>query len=230
MDRFVLYLDMEHPRALLSRAKRARHLRSVRRDCRKFRELSGAACLCQSFIWFDSHIEDLPLLAMIISGNRTDWSCYASSQLEEPLRAIRACRIPILGICGGLQLICKAFGGAVGPIRKLGEGETDPHPSYMPGYYKERGYTRVRILRKSPLFLAMRGEITVHESHYCEVKRLPRALNLLASSENCRVQAVGHREKALYGVQFHPECFDDGHPDGRTILQNFFNMASSRSG
>jgi hypothetical protein len=29
----------------------------------------------------------------------------------------------------------------------------------------------------------------------------------------------------FYGVQFHPERYSSGHPDGRTIVANFFRLA-----
>ncbi|MCX8182985.1 MAG: hypothetical protein N3F08_00990 [Crenarchaeota archaeon] len=47
----------------------------------------------------------------------------------------------------------------------------------------------------------------------------------MASTEECRIQVMKHRERPLYGVQFHPQIFDEEHPDGRKILENFFKIA-----
>ncbi len=228
MKRFVLYLDIEHPLSLLKHKERIEHLKRIRRNSQLFRDISGAGCMEQSFIWLDgSHLDELPLLAMIISGNRTDWENYRPSQLRESYRAIRESHIPILGICGGHQLICRALGGRVAPMRKLRDGEPDAHPDYKPGYFKERGFTDVDIRSEHGLFRGLGSRIKVHESHYCEVKKVPRGLDVLASSKFCRVQAVTHRGRSLYGVQFHPESFDDEHPDGRIVLENFFRLARS---
>ncbi len=184
--------------------------------------------MSQSFIWLDgSHLDELPLLAMVISGNRTDWEKYTPSQLQQPYEAVRSSNVPILGICGGHQLVCKALGGSVGPMRRLSEGEPDPYPRYMPGYFKERGYSAVRIRREHELFAGLGRKIVVHQSHYCEVKEVPDALEVLADSPSCKIQAVAHRTRPIFGVQFHPETFDQAHPDGRTVLENFFKIARS---
>jgi GMP synthase (glutamine-hydrolysing) len=45
-----------------------------------------------------------------------------------------------------------------------------------------------------------------------------------ASNETCPIQAMQHEEKPLFGVQFHPELFDQEHPDGRQVLENFLNL------
>ena len=47
----------------------------------------------------------------------------------------------------------------------------------------------------------------------------------LADSEACPIQAMRHVRRPLYGFQFHPERYTEAHPDGRTILANFFRLA-----
>jgi anthranilate/para-aminobenzoate synthase component II len=39
------------------------------------------------------------------------------------------------------------------------------------------------------------------------------------------VQAVKHKTRPVYGTQFHPEIWDDAHPDGKRLLQDFFRIA-----
>jgi len=226
MDRFVLYLDIEHPLALLDRYKRSRHLRGMHRKSQIFRDLSGCGCLVQSFIWLDgSGLDDLPLLAIVISGNTTDWDRYSQAQLRQPYEAIKNPPVPVLGLCGGHQLVGKAFGGRVAPMRRLEPGEVDPYPKYRPGFFKEKAFTEVSVDVENPLFQGLGGSITVSESHYCEIKRVPSCMDVIASSRDCRVQAVAHREKPVFGVQFHPESYDADHTDGRRVLENFFQIA-----
>lgn len=228
MGKFVLYLDMEHPLYLGRRRNRDEHFKKIRRNSSLFRQFSAAACLTQSFLTFESRVlEEVPLLALIIGGNRTDWENYSPEDLREPMEAVRSSNLPLLGICGGHQLVCRAFGARVAPMRKLAPGENDPDPKYKPGYFKEKGFVRLSILRDSPLFVGVSGEAVFHESHYCEVRDLPPSLEVLASSPDCGIQAVAHRTKPVFGVQFHPESFDVQHPDGRTVLKNFFALASA---
>jgi GMP synthase (glutamine-hydrolysing) len=54
---------------------------------------------------------------------------------------------------------------------------------------------------------------------------LPEDFVRLAASEICAIEAMRHRTRPLYGVQFHPERYTDDHPDGRAILANFFRLA-----
>jgi GMP synthase (glutamine-hydrolysing) len=64
----------------------------------------------------------------------------------------------------------------------------------------------------------------LYQSHYWEVKKLPDDLVLLASTEECAVQAMRHKECLIYGTQFHPEVHEEQHPDGRRLLTNFFRL------
>ena len=137
--------------------------------------------------------------------------------------------IPQLGICGGHQIIAHFCGSRLGPLRKLRGPEPDLNPEYNPGFFKEKGVFAVRILVRDPLFKGLRRVIRVTESHYWEVKRPGRRLQVLAASDDCPVQAFVHRGRMLYGVQFHPERHSEAYPDGRKLLLNFFDLARGRS-
>lgn len=39
------------------------------------------------------------------------------------------------------------------------------------------------------------------------------------------MEAIRHKEKPLYGTQFHPERYDQDHRDGETLLLNFLRVA-----
>jgi GMP synthase (glutamine-hydrolysing) len=53
------------------------------------------------------------------------------------------------------------------------------------------------------------------------VKELPKGFHRTASNESCPIQAMQHNDRPLFGVQFHPELFDQEHPEGRKIIENF---------
>jgi GMP synthase (glutamine-hydrolysing) len=94
-------------------------------------------------------------------------------------------------------------------------------PSEVPEY----GLSRMKVLEEDDLFKGLPKEFLVWESHNDEVKDVP-GFAVLAMSENCRIQAIKHHEKPLYGVQFHPEVNNTEH--GREILGNFVNVVKIR--
>ena len=65
----------------------------------------------------------------------------------------------------------------------------------------------------------------VPEAHYCEIKTLPPGFELLASSPECRIEMMKHRERPLYGAQFHAEIWQAPYNDGEKIMRNFFRLA-----
>ncbi len=141
------------------------------------------------------------------------------------LSTIRATHLPTFGFCGGHQLIVQAFGGKVAKMRLLAPGEVDPHPARYPGDFKEWAFLPVKIVKRDPLFDGCGDTVVVREYHAYEVKQLPEDFEVLASNDACRVQAIKHRTRVLYGTQFHPEHYDAEHPDGEKILRNFFSIA-----
>jgi GMP synthase (glutamine-hydrolysing) len=115
---------------------------------------------------------------------------------------------PILGECVGMQLMAIHFGGKAGP-------------SEVPEY----GLSKLKVIEEDDLFRGLPGEFLVWESHNDEVKDVP-SFTVLALSENCRVQAIKHAEKPLYGVQFHPEVNNTEH--GSEILGNFVTIVKAK--
>lgn len=116
---------------------------------------------------------------------------------------------PLLGICFGHQLMARAFGADVVEM-----GET------------VKGYYIIERRSTDEIFEGLADRFMVCESHREMVAELPFDFSLLATSPNCPIEAMKHNKLPLYGVQFHPERFDDAHPAGRSILENFFTLAS----
>jgi len=85
-------------------------------------------------------------------------------------RIIRAGELPILGLCGGHQLIARAYGTPLGPMRRLKEGEEDVYPDLGQGYHKEWDFTPVRVLKADPIFEGLGENPVFLEAHYWEVK------------------------------------------------------------
>jgi GMP synthase (glutamine-hydrolysing) len=157
---------------------------------------------------------------IILSGQSHPWDQYSSESLAGIFYVIRAARRPILGVCGGHQQMALAFGAPVDLIERIAPGE-----GYQ-GAFRERGYCEVELSSKahSPLFDGLPDKMTVWESHCDEVKTLPPDFIQTATNEVSEIQAMQHSSLPLYAVQFHPELFDEEHPHGRTILENFLKL------
>jgi GMP synthase (glutamine-hydrolysing) len=110
--------------------------------------------------------------------------------------------VPVLGICYGMQAMAAALGGEVS---NTGIGEF--------------GKTPLRLADGSAIFGDLPAEQTAWMSHRDSVLRPPSGFAVTASTEVTPVAAMEHRERALYGVQFHPEV---GHtPRGTEMLGSF---------
>jgi len=118
---------------------------------------------------------------------------------------IKELDIPILGICLGHQLIAKVFGGEVGKGKMGGFAEVF-----------------VRIVKQDPLFEDLPEKLKVWASHNDEVKRIPEDLEILAKSDICEIEALRHKKKPIYGLQWHPEVYHTER--GEDIYRNFIKI------
>lgn len=154
---------------------------------------------------------------IILSGQSHPWDQYSAQALAGVFEVIRKTEQPILGVCGGHQQMALAFGAPVDLMARLEPGE-----GYA-GAKRERGYFSVET-DGNGIFKNLPHKITVWHSHFDEVKQLPKDFHATAWNENSPIQAMQHRSRALFGVQFHPELFDDEHPEGRRIIENFLSI------
>jgi GMP synthase (glutamine-hydrolysing) len=154
---------------------------------------------------------------IILTGRAThhwDMEEILQSYTRE-LEFIRQTEVPTLGICAGIELISVAYGN---PIGKMVNGEDD---------ILEEGYVQIDILQPvDALFKGLDSSFRCCEMHREEVKVLPPDFECLASNQMCKIQTIKHKELPLYGVQFHPEWYNDEYPDGKAILANFLNLAN----
>lgn len=162
-------------------------------------------------------VRELAPSHIILSGQSHPWSIYTEESLAGVFNVIHKAEQPTLGICGGHQQIALSFGATLGIMNRERPGEG------YEGAVKVRGFYDVETNGEG-IFDEMPRTLTVWESHYEEVKELPTDFELLASSETCRIEAMRHKTRPLFSVQFHPELFDEEHPQGKRILENFLNF------
>ena len=145
---------------------------------------------------------------IILTGSSSLLSKPRTGELFQPeMDLVRKAKFPILGICYGHQIIGSAFGA---PMRDLGQ--------------MLRGYQKVSIIRKHPLFDGLPPDLVVAESHRQELTKVPDEFQHLAQSTTSKVEAIVHRSRPIYGVQFHPERSNEDHPHGRIIIQNLLKQ------
>lgn len=154
---------------------------------------------------------------IILSGQSHPWDDYSPESFRGVFDVIHQASQPILGVCGGHQQIALAYGAPVGLMGRLEPGE-----GYQ-GAKRERGYYEVETIGGG-VFKDLPAKITVWHSHCDEVKELPPAFKLTATNETCRIQAMQHEERLLFGVQFHPELFNEEFPAGQRVIENFLAL------
>ncbi|HEX9167843.1 MAG TPA: aminodeoxychorismate/anthranilate synthase component II [Roseiarcus sp.] len=117
---------------------------------------------------------------------------------------------PMLGVCLGHQAIGQAFGGEVvrAPVPMHGKVSRISHHA--------RG-----------LFRGLNGPFQATRYHSLIIERAsaPPKLEISAESDDGLVMGVEHRERPVFGVQFHPESIASEH--GRQILHNFLDLAAA---
>jgi anthranilate/para-aminobenzoate synthase component II len=204
---------------------------------RLFETLSGEPCLVMHMSEISPElVASLNPRALLLSGCGTWFKRFSPAdfyRFEDTVNALAD--VPTLAFCGSHQLLGFMFNQGfrnmtvvedevMRPLRPGEPAPPEPGPDTV-GYFCELGYYPLTMLKPDPLFEGLPNPFVVRESHYCEIKTLPPEFELLASNENCRIQAMKHKNRILYGTQFHPEAYVDVYPHGRVVLENFFRIA-----
>ncbi|MBM4452534.1 MAG: glutamine-hydrolyzing GMP synthase [Chloroflexi bacterium] len=135
----------------------------------------------------------------ILSGGPA--SVYQEGAPLAPLNIYES-RLPILGICYGMQVLAHQLGGQVSPGIKREYGQAILHTTDD----------------DSPLFAGLPRSLSVWMSHGDEIVELPPGFKALAHTENSPNAVIGNG-KNIFGLQFHPEVVHT--PQGKNIIQNF---------
>jgi anthranilate synthase component II len=118
-------------------------------------------------------------------------------------------RIPIFGVCLGLQAIGQAFGGKI--VRA---------PLPVHGKLSEIRHAGAGVFR------GINGPFQATRYHSLVIDRasMPEALAITAEADDRLVMGVSHKQLPVHGVQFHPESIASEH--GHLILKNFLDLAA----
>ena len=120
-------------------------------------------------------------------------------------RVILSIKVPILGICYGLQLITKLFGGSIKSLKK------------------KREFGRAILIKKKNSLLTKNffdsKKQSVWMSHQDAVIGMPKGFKKIASTADSKLTIIENTLKKIYGIQFHPEITHTN--NGKKIFKNF---------
>jgi GMP synthase (glutamine-hydrolysing) len=180
----------------------------VQLEARRVRERHAFARIVRHDIPAE-RVRELDPLALILSGGPSSVYEPGAPRCDPRLFELG---VPVLGICYGMQLACEAMGERV-----------EPCPS------REFGRTECRVLvPESDLFHGVPPTTTVWMSHGDQVRLLGDSFQPLAATPSCPVAAVKHKERPVYGLQFHPEVAHT--PFGALMIGNFLDRVCHSPG
>jgi GMP synthase (glutamine-hydrolysing) len=152
-------------------------------------------------------VKEIDADGLVLSGGapRIGWDVPKLGNVGDYLDQLK---IPILGICVAHQFIAIHFGGKAGPAKT-----------------PEFGKAEIFIEDQNDLLKGLPEKFVAWESHNDEIKSLPKTIINLARSNNCLFQAIKHRSRPVYGLQFHPEVENTEY--GYEIFRNFVKVCES---
>jgi len=119
-------------------------------------------------------------------------------------------KVPVLGICYGMQFMVDALGGVVKSARK-----------------REYGFAELLIKKQTGLFKKIGSKTQTWMSHGDSIQKLPQGFVTTATTSNTPIAATQNYRRRLYGLQFHPEV--EHTPKGKLMLQSFlFDVCNCR--
>ncbi len=143
---------------------------------------------------------------IVLGGTEALWTRTADrARFVDLIQFLPKITIPTLGICGGHEALALAYGGNVAKVRS--------------GLVQ--GFRTVSLEDKDTLLAGLPAKIRVMQSHKEEVKVLPPGFVRTATSSDTDNEGMKHNDRPLYGIQFHPERWNEENQAGKIILENF---------
>lgn len=135
--------------------------------------------------------------------------------------------LPVLGICGGMQILNVVFGGTLYQDLKRERPGCRDHEQKIP---KTRPFHPVTVSRGSRLQrILAQTRLLVNSTHHQAVKNLGPGLRASATAPDGVIEAVeSESHRFLIGVQWHPEVLYPRQPAQARVFQAFLRAAGEK--
>ncbi len=175
------------------------------------RRVREAGVFCEIFPY--DHCEDTlrehPPVGVILSGGP---ETVTAAQTPRAPQLVFELRVPVLGICYGMQTMAAQLGGQVAAAS-----------AHEYGYARVRARGHSRLLRDIEDHTSPEGYglLDVWMSHGDRVEALPPGFQVIAETPNAPLAGMADEERGFYGLQFHPEVTHTR--QGQRILDRFLH-------
>jgi len=159
-------------------------------------------------------LENIRINALVLSGgndvnfqnkNRNKFSLIRDRFEKELISISIKKKIPILGICRGMQLLNVYFGGSIKKIQHHSKKNNKIKFSETMGFIK----------RKKSLI------VPCYHNWGMEKNDISKKLDILAESEDGKVECIKHRKYRIYGIMWHPERRSKKNSFEQKLIKNF---------
>ena len=161
----------------------------------------------------DEALDELKPDLVVLSpgpGSPTDFDCART------IGQVRERKIPLFGVCLGMQAITEAFGGELQQLDIPMHGK----PS------------RISVVEPGIVFSGLADQVTVGRYHSlcANSLNLPEDFTVTARSENGVIMGIEHKHEKIAGVQFHPESIMSlGSDAGMRMIENVVAHMAKRN-
>lgn len=163
----------------------------------------------------DEVIDEIAPDLMVMSpgpGSPADFDCKAT------IEKARLRKLPVFGVCLGLQALTESYGGTLKQLATPMHGK----PS------------RIKIVEPGKVFSGLDGEVTVGRYHsiHADMVELPKEFRITAQTDDGIIMGIEHVNEPVAAVQFHPESIMTlGGEAGMRIIENVVaHLARRRNG
>lgn len=183
----------------------ARRVRELHVYCELFNGTNKASEI------FEDPKKKMEIVGVILSGGPSSVYDAESPHVHPSVwEYISTHKLPVLGICYGMQELAHVFGGKVEPstAREFGRAEIDKN---------QNGDESIQAAADA-LFKGVE-HAQMWMSHGDKVTELPAGFGSIAHTSNSPHAAIAHPGRKAFGIQFHPEVTHSLH--GKELLGNF---------